>query len=41
MVQGVLYGMRTSGKWMQHSTHHLLDLAIGILKLDPDSNFFG
>ncbi|MEZ8236610.1 DUF3024 domain-containing protein [Vibrio splendidus] len=30
----VLYGM-------QHSTHHLLDLAIGTLKLDPDSNFFG
>ena len=37
----VLYGMRASGKWMQHSTHHLLDLAIDTIKLDPDSNFFG
>ena len=37
----VLYGMRASGKWMQHSTHHLLDFAIDTIKLDPDSNFFG
>ncbi|MFA0053661.1 MULTISPECIES: DUF3024 domain-containing protein [Vibrio] len=37
----VLYGMRASGKWMKHSTHTLLELAIGTLQADPDSNFFG
>ena len=37
----VLYGMRASGKWMKHSSHKLLELAIGTLQADPDSNFFG